>query len=100
MIDAFVNGLDIVGLGFGWAVPASTGRPAYDPRDLLRLYIYSYFNEVRSSCRLERECRRMSRRCGCCGDLPPDFKTIADFRRDKWRSDCRCLPRLCHAGPG
>lgn len=52
MIDAFVDGLDITGLGFRRAVAASTGRPAYDPRDLLKLYIYGNFNEVRSSRRL------------------------------------------------
>ncbi|MGZ9722415.1 transposase, partial [Rhizobium miluonense] len=58
VIDAFVDGLDVAQLGFRRAVEASTGRPPYDPRDLLKLYIYGYFNEVRSSRRLERECRR------------------------------------------
>jgi transposase len=55
VVDAFVNGLDFVELGFERALPASTGRPGYDPRDLLKLYIYGYLNEVRSSRRLERE---------------------------------------------
>jgi transposase len=56
VIDAFVDGLDVSGLGFGRSVPAATGRPPYDPRDLLKLYVYGYLNEVRSSRRLEREC--------------------------------------------
>jgi len=58
VIDAFVDGLDVRGLRFGRSVPAATGRPPYDPRDLLRLYLYGYLNEVRSSRRLERECSR------------------------------------------
>lgn len=58
VIDAFVEGLDMAGLGFGRSVPAATGRPGYDPRDLLKLYVWGYFNEARSSRRLERECRR------------------------------------------
>lgn len=58
VIDACVDGLDVRGLGFGRSEPAATGRPAYDPRDLLKLYVYGYLNEVRSSRRLERECRR------------------------------------------
>ena len=58
VIDAFVDGLDVKGLGFGRSVPAVTGRPPYDPRDLLKRYLYGYLNEVRSSRRLERECSR------------------------------------------
>ena len=58
VIDAFAEGLNVVGLGFVRAVPAATGRPGYDPRDLLKLYVYGYLNEVRSSRKLERECRR------------------------------------------
>ncbi|TSD81231.1 transposase, partial [Mycobacterium sp. KBS0706] len=58
VIDAFADGLDLSVLGFGRAVPAATGRPGYDPRDLLKLYVWGYFNEVRSSRRLERACRR------------------------------------------
>jgi hypothetical protein len=56
VIDAFVDGLDVRGLRFGRSVPAAMGRPPYDPRDLLKLYLYGYLNEVRSSRRLEREC--------------------------------------------
>ena len=62
VIDAFVDGLDVNGLGFRRSVPAATGRPPYDPRDLLKLYVYGYLNEVRSSRRLERECAPQPRR--------------------------------------
>ncbi|GEP01910.1 IS1182 family transposase [Methylobacterium haplocladii] len=82
VIDAFVDGLDLAGLGFGRAVPATTGRPGYDPRDLLKLYVWGYFNEVRSSRRLERACRRDVEAMWLLRRLAPDFKTIADFRRD------------------
>ncbi len=82
VIDAFVDGLDVKGLGVERSVPAAMGRPAYDPRDLLKLYVYGYLNEVRSSRRLERECRRNVEVMWLLGRLAPDFKTIADFRRD------------------
>ena len=82
VIDAFVDGLNLGDLGFGRASPAATGRPPYDPRDLLKLYIWGYFNEVRSSRRLERECRRNVEAMWLLRRLSPDFKTIADFRRD------------------
>ena len=58
VVDAFVNGLELALLGFTKAHPAQTGRPPYDPADLLRLYLYGYLNQVRSSRRLERECGR------------------------------------------
>jgi transposase len=98
VIDAFVDGLDVAGLGFVRAVPASTGRPAYDPRDLLKLYIFGYFNEVRSSRRLERECRRNVEAMWLLRRLAPDFKTIADFRRDNGVAivgACRAFVLLC-----
>jgi transposase len=98
VIDAFADGLDIAGLGFGRAAPAATGRPAYDPRDLLKLYIWGYFNEVRSSRRLERECRRNVEAMWLLRRLAPDFKTIADFRRDNGRAiigACRVFVTLC-----
>src|SRR5215831_857093 len=82
VIDAFAEGLDVVGLGFVRAVPAATGRPGYDPRDLLKLYVYGYLNEVRSSRKLERECRRNVELMWLLRRLAPDFKTIADFRRE------------------
>ena len=98
VIDAFVDGLDIAGLGFGRGVPAATGRPPYDPRDLLRLYIWGYFNEVRSSRRLERECRRNVEAMWLLRRLAPDFKTIAGFRRDNGAAlvgACRAFMMLC-----
>jgi transposase len=98
VIDAFVDGLDVAGLGFTRAVAASTGRPSYDPRDLLKLYIYGYFNEVRSSRRLERECRRNVETMWLLRRLAPDFKTIADFRRDNGPAivgACRAFVLIC-----
>ena len=98
VIDAFVAGLDVVELGFCRAVPASTGRPPYDPRDLLKLYIYGYFNEVRSSRRLERACGRNVEVMWLLRRLAPDFKTIADFRRDNGPAivgACRAFVMLC-----
>lgn len=98
VIDAFVDGLDMVGLGFGRAIPLATGRPPYDPRDLLKLYIWGYLNEVRSSRRLERECRRNVEAMWLLRRLAPDFKTIADFRRDNGSAivgACRAFVILC-----
>jgi transposase len=98
VIDAFVDALDIGELGFGRSVPAATGRPPYDPRDLLKLYIWGYFNEVRSSRRLERECRRNVEAMWLLRRLSPDFKTIADFRRDNGAAivaACRSFVMLC-----
>lgn len=98
VIDAFAAGLDLVVLGFERSVPAATGRPGYDPRDLLKLYVWGYFNEVRSSRRLERECRRNVEAMWLLGKLAPDFKTIADFRRDNAAAivgACRAFVLLC-----
>lgn len=98
VIDAFVSGLDMRVLGFGRAQPAATGRPGYDPRDLLKLYVYGYLGEVRSSRRLERECGRNVEVMWLLGRLAPDFKTIADFRRDNGGAivgACRAFVLLC-----
>ena len=98
VIDAFVAGLDLAALGFVRASPAPTGRPGYDPRDLLKLYVWGYFNEVRSSRRLERECGRNLELIWLMGRLKPDFKTIADFRRDNGPAivgACRAFVLLC-----
>lgn len=98
VIDAFADGLDLAGLGFTRAAPASTGRPGYDPRDLLKLYVWGYFNEVRSSRRLERACRRDVEAMWLMRRLAPDFKTIADFRRDNGAAivgACRAFVFLC-----
>ena len=98
VIDAFVDGLDVRGLRFGRSVPAAMGRPPYDPRDLLKLYLYGYLNEVRSSRRLERECFRNVEVMWLVRRLAPDFKTIADFRRDNGGAivgACRAFVLFC-----
>jgi transposase len=76
-IDAFVDELDLAAAGFGGVVPKATGRPGYAPADLLKLYIYGYLNRVRSSRRLETECRRNIEVIWLLRTLKPDFKTIA-----------------------
>lgn len=81
VIEAFVSKLDMEGLGFVRSEPAETGRPGYDPRDLLQLYLYGYLHQVRSSRRLEAECRRNVEVMWLLGRLVPDYKTIAEFRR-------------------
>jgi transposase len=81
VIEAFVEGLDLGGLGFGGVDPKATGRPAYHPSVLLKLYIYGYLNRVQSSRRLEREAGRNLEVMWLCGRLVPDHKTIADFRK-------------------
>ena len=96
VIDAFVGGLDFDCLGFKRA--ASTGRPGYDPRDLLKLYIYGYVNEVRSSRRLERECKRNIEVMWLVRRLAPDHKMIADFRRGNGAAIvgvCRAFVLFC-----
>ena len=81
VIEAFVAKLDVAALGFVRAEPAETGRPGYDPRDLLKLYLYGYLQQVRSSRRLEAECRRNGEVMWLLGRLTPDYKSIAEFRR-------------------
>ena len=81
-VDAFVDELDLAKLGFEGAEPAATGRPAYHPGTLLKIYIYGYLNRLPSSRRLERETQRNLELIWLTGRLAPDFKTIADFRRD------------------
>jgi len=80
VIEAFVEQLDMATLGFARAMPADTGRPGYDPRALLKLYIYGYLNRVRSSRRLERETHRNVEVLWLLGRITPDHKTISDFR--------------------
>jgi transposase len=82
VIDVFVNGLDLGGLGFGGVAPEITGRPSYHPSVLLKLYIYGYLNRVQSSRRLEREAGRNVEVMWLTCRLVPDHKTIADFRKD------------------
>jgi transposase len=81
VIEAFVGKLDMDELGFVRAEPAETGRPGYDPRDLLKLYVYGYLHQVRSSRRLEAECRRNLELMWLLGRLVPAYKSIAEFRR-------------------
>ena len=81
-VEAFVDGLDLQAAGFGRVQAKATGRPGYHPADLLKLYIYGYLNRVRSSRRLEVEARRNIEVIWLLRRLTPDFKTIADFRRD------------------
>jgi transposase len=81
-IDVFVDGLEMAELGFERTAPKETGRPPYDPRDLLKLYIYGYVNRIRTGRTLERECQRNVELMWLMRKLRPDFKTIADFRKD------------------
>jgi len=81
VIDAFVARLALSELGFERAQAADTGRPGYDPRDLLKLYLYGYLNQIRSSRRLEAECRRNIELMWLLGRLYPDHKSISEFRR-------------------
>ena len=97
-VDAFVEGLDLGKLGFGRVVPLEQGRPGYRPATLLKIYIYGYLNRVPSSRRLERECQRNIELFWLTGQLAPDFKTIADFRKDNGkaiREVCRAFVALC-----
>lgn len=81
VIDAYVSGVDMAGVGFGRSAPAHTGRPSYAPDDLLKLYLYGYWNRLCSSRKLESECRRNLEVMWLLGRLSPDHKTIAEFRR-------------------
>ena len=82
VVDVFVDELDLQALGFAGVVPAATGRPAYHPATMLKLYVYGYLNRVQSSRRLEREAQRNVELMWLTQRLAPDFKTIANFRRD------------------
>lgn len=98
VIDAFVDALDLAGLGFEGIEPAATGRPAFHPSVLLKLYVYGYLNRVQSSRRLEREAGRNLELLWLLGRLVPDHKTIADFRKDNgWalKKVCARFVELC-----
>jgi len=98
MVDYFVDNLDFSELGFNRVEPASTGRPAYHPSVLLKIYIYGYLNRIQSSRRLERESQRNIELIWLTGRLAPDFKTIADFRKDNGkaiRQVCGKFVALC-----
>jgi transposase len=97
-VDVFVDNLDIDKLGFVRSQPLDVGRPGYHPRIMLKLYVYGYLNRVPSSRRLERECQRNIEVIWLTGHLAPDFKTIADFRKDNGdaiREVCRQFVALC-----
>src|SRR5215475_10358035 len=98
VIDVFVDALDLRALGFEGVVPEATGRPAYHPATLLKIYVYGYLNRIQSSRRLERECQRNVELIWLTARLAPDFKTIADFRKDNGeaiRRVCREFVVLC-----
>jgi transposase len=97
-IEVFVESLDLGKLGFEGVEPEATGRPAYHPAVLLKIYIYGYLNRIQSSRRLERETQRNVELIWLTGKLMPDFKTIADFRKDNGqaiRAVCREFMVLC-----
>lgn len=96
-IDAFVEDLDLGDAGFHRTRPKTTGRPGYAPGDMLKLYLYGYLNKVRSSRRLKAEATRNLELIWLLRGLRPDFKTIADFRRDNraaFKTVSRALRRL------
>jgi len=98
VIDVFVDELDMRELGFSRVDPQATGRPAYHPAMLLKLYVYGYLNRIQSSRRLERESQRNVEVMWLTGRLMPDFKTIADFRKDNGKAIqnvCREFVVLC-----
>ena len=97
VVDVFVNGLDLAILGFR-TEPAATGRPAYHPITMLKLFIYGYLNRIQSSRRLEREAGRNLELMWLLGRLAPDFKTIADFRKNNGkgiRKVCSEFVQIC-----
>jgi len=91
VVDAFVNKLDLKQLEFDRAEPSATGRPGYQPATLLKIYVYGYLNRIQSSRRLERESHRNVELIWLTGRLMPDFKTIADFRKDNRQA----IRRVC-----
>src|SRR5205809_1101939 len=98
VIEVFIDELDLAALGFSGMTPAATGRPAYHPSTLLKIYLYGYLNRIQSSRRLEREAQRNIELMWLTGRLAPDFKTIADFRKDNGaaiRAVCGQFVALC-----
>src|SRR5580704_13448350 len=98
VIEVFIDALDLGVLGFAGIQPAATGRPAYHPSTMLKIYLYGYLNRLQSSRRLEREAQRNIELMWLVGRLAPDFKTIADFRKDNGaaiRAVCSQFVVLC-----
>ncbi len=89
VVDVFIDALNLEQLGFDGAVPAETGRPGYPPTTLLKLYVYGYLNRLQSSRRLAREAQRNLELMWLLRRLTPDFKTIADFRKEHGPAICR-----------
>jgi len=97
VVDVFVDSIDLADIGFK-TIPADTGRPAYHPSTMLKLFIYGYLNRVQSSRRLEREAGRNVELMWLLERLAPDFKTIADFRKNNGkaiRKVCREFVLIC-----
>ena len=98
VIDVFIAELDLAAMGFAGVAPEARGRPAYHPATLLKIYLYGYLNRIQSSRRLELETQRNIELMWLTGRLMPDFKTIADFRRDNGpaiRAACAHFVVLC-----
>src|ERR1700722_16266591 len=98
VIEVFIDELDLAALGFSGMTPAATGRPAYHPSTLLKIYLYGYLNRLQASRRLEREAQRNIELMWLVGRLAPDFKTIADFRKNNGaaiRAVCGQFVELC-----
>lgn len=98
VIDAFVGELDLGKLGFAGVDPQATGRPAYHPATMLKIYLYGYLNQIQSTRRLEQEARRNLELMWLVGRLAPDFKTLAPFRAHNSaaiKSVCREFIELC-----
>src|SRR5213083_3603701 len=98
VIEIFIDELDLAALGFSGMTPAATGRPAYHPSTLLKIYLYGYLNRLQSSRRLEREAQRNVELMWLTGRLRPDFEAIANFRKDNGRAIrnvCRQFVVLC-----
>ena len=98
VIEAFVEALDLAELGFSGVEPKATGRPAYHPATMLKIYLYGYLNRIQSTRRLEQEARRNLELMWLVGRLAPDFKTLADFRAGNTaaiKNVCREFIVLC-----
>jgi len=98
-VDIFVDELDLAGLGFGGVEPEATGRPAYHPATLLKIYVYGYLNRVQSSRRLERECHRNIELVWLTGRLMPDVQDDSRFPQGQRRGHSQGLPRVRGAVP-
>lgn len=97
VVDVFVDQLDLVNLCLEGVIPADTGRPAYNPAILLKIYIYGYLNRIQSSRRLEREAQRNVELMWLTERLAPDFKTVAGFRKNNGKA--QRLPTLRSSSP-